>query len=217
MEGKGKKDRYVPLADILIRGLKSYLEAEHPDEWIFNSKDQEVVGRVGGDTSTPLSTCYESRYSQHGVHWAFNEAKKKADIVKPMSVHTLRHCFATHLLVEGLDILTIKNLQGHGCIDTTMIYLYSLSLIAGLTRKTSDVTSVRWIDFTSPDSNTIARSGTCAQTALERSKTTSPYQQLASPNTVCPETLPHGRPRRAYATAHRCLCMHRMRNDAYQL
>jgi site-specific recombinase XerD len=111
--------------------LKSYLEAEQPDEWVFKSKDQEVVGRVGGDTSTPLSTCYESRYSQRSVQWAFNEAKKKADIVKPMSVHTLRHCFATHLLEEGLDILTFKDLLGHGCIYTTMIYLHSLSRIAG--------------------------------------------------------------------------------------
>jgi len=115
-EGKGKKDRYVPLADILIRGLKSYLEAEQPNEWVFNSKDQEIVGRVGGD--------FDSRYSQRGVQWAVNEAKKKAGIVKPMSVHTLRHTFATHLLEEGLDILTIKDLLGHECIDTTMIYLH---------------------------------------------------------------------------------------------
>ena len=115
-EGKGKKDRYVPLADILIRGLKSYLEAEQPNEWVFNSKDQEIVGRVGGD--------FDSRYSQRGVQWAVNEAKKKAGIVKPMSVHTLRHTFATHLLEEGLDILTIKELLGHECIDTTMIYLH---------------------------------------------------------------------------------------------
>lgn len=115
-EGKGKKDRYVPLADILIRGLKAYLEAEQPNEWVFNSKDQDIAGRVGGD--------FDSRYSQRGVQWAVNEAKKKAGIVKPMSVHTLRHTFATHLLEEGLDILTIKDLLGHECIDTTMIYLH---------------------------------------------------------------------------------------------
>ena len=111
------------MADILIRGLKSYLEEEQPNEWVFNSKDQEIVGRVGGD--------FDSRYSQRGVRWAVNEAKKKAGIVKPMSVHTLRHTFATHLLEEGLDILTIKDLLGHECIDTTMIYLHSLSCKAG--------------------------------------------------------------------------------------
>jgi hypothetical protein len=44
-EGKGKKDRYIPLADILIRGLKSYLAAEQPNEWEFNSKDQDCRSR----------------------------------------------------------------------------------------------------------------------------------------------------------------------------
>jgi site-specific recombinase XerD len=115
-DGKGKNDRYVPLADILIRGLKNYLEAEQPNEWVFNSKDQEILGRVGGD--------FDSRYSQRGVQWVGNEAKKKAGILQPMSVHTLRHTFATHLLEEGLDILTIKDLLGHESIDTTMIYLH---------------------------------------------------------------------------------------------
>jgi integrase/recombinase XerD len=58
-EGKGKKDPYVPLVDILIRGLKAYLEAAQPSEWVFNSKDQEIKGRVSGD--------FDSRYSQWGV------------------------------------------------------------------------------------------------------------------------------------------------------
>lgn len=59
-----------------------------------------------------------------GIQWAVNEAKKKAGIQKPMNVHTLRHTFATHLLEEGLDILTIKDMLGHESIDTTMIYLH---------------------------------------------------------------------------------------------
>lgn len=123
-DGKGKKDRYVPLADLLIRGIKAYLEAEQPNEWVFNSKDQEIRGRAGGDTSATLSTGFDSRYSQRGIQWAVNQAKKKAGILKPMNVHTLRHTFATHLLEEGLDILTIKDLLGHESIDTTMVYLH---------------------------------------------------------------------------------------------
>lgn len=111
--GKGKKDRYVPLSDILIRGLKNYISAESPQNWLFNGKPN---GRAGGD--------FDSRYSQRGVQWAVNEAKKAAGILKDMSVHTLRHTYATHLLEDGLDIMTIKDLLGHECIDTTLIYLH---------------------------------------------------------------------------------------------
>jgi site-specific recombinase XerD len=112
-QGKGKKDRYVPLCDLLIRGLKKYIEGEQPETWLFNGKPD---GRAGGD--------FDSRYSQRGVQWAINQAKKAAGITKEMTVHTLRHTYATHLLEEGLDIITIKELLGHECIDTTMIYLH---------------------------------------------------------------------------------------------
>lgn len=115
-EGKGKKDRYVPLSDITIRGVKAYLEAEQPSVWLFNGREQEIDGRAGGD--------FDSRYSQRGVQWAVQQAKKDAGIVKEMTVHTLRHTYATHLLEDGLDIMTIKDLLGHECIDTTMIYLH---------------------------------------------------------------------------------------------
>ncbi len=114
--GKGKKDRYVPLSPMLIRGLKSYMEAEQPQTWLFNGKEQSINGRSGGD--------FDSRYSQRGVQWAVRQAVKEAGIIKDVSVHTLRHTYATHLLEEGLDIMTIKDLLGHECIDTTLIYLH---------------------------------------------------------------------------------------------
>ena len=112
-KGKGKKDRYVPLGHILIRGLKTYIGAENPQTWLFNG---QPTGRTGGD--------FDSRYSQRGVQWAVKEAKKSAGILKDMTVHTLRHTFATHLLEDGLDIMSIKDLLGHECIDTTMVYLH---------------------------------------------------------------------------------------------
>jgi site-specific recombinase XerD len=112
-QGKGKKDRYVPLSSILIRGLLSYIQAEQPQEWLFNGKPEQ---QAGGD--------FDSRYSQKGVQWAVKQAKTAAGISKEMTVHTLRHTFATHLLEEGLDIMSIKDLLGHECIDTTMVYLH---------------------------------------------------------------------------------------------
>lgn len=112
-QGKGKKDRYVPLSDHLIRGLKTYIHSENPQTWLFNGKPE---GRSGGD--------FDSRYSQRGVTWVVNQSKKAAGIIKDMTVHTLRHSFATHLLEDGLDIMSIKDLLGHECIETTLVYLH---------------------------------------------------------------------------------------------
>ena len=84
--GKGKKDRYIPLSPMLIRGLRSYMEAEQPQTWLFNGKDQEITGRADGD--------FDSRYSQRGVQWAVQQAVKEAGILKDVSVHTLNLCHA---------------------------------------------------------------------------------------------------------------------------
>lgn len=113
-QGKGKKDRYVPLSGHLIRGLESYISAENPEDWVFNG--QPLENRKGGD--------FDSRYSQKGVQWAVGSAAKKAGIVKHVNVHTLRHTYATHLLEDGTDIMTLKKLLGHERIETTMIYLH---------------------------------------------------------------------------------------------
>jgi len=112
VQGKGKKDRYVPLSDHLIRGLKKYIQAEKPVEYLFNGQPN---GAAGGD--------FDSRYSQRGVQWAVKQACKHAGIKKDVHVHTLRHTFATHLLEDGMDIMTLKNLLGHENIETTIEYL----------------------------------------------------------------------------------------------
>jgi len=113
VQGKGKKDRMLPLSEHLIKGLEKYIYAERPVDWLFNG---QPVGRAGGD--------FDSRYSQRGIQWAVKQAAKEAGIIKDVHVHTLRHTFATHLLEDGLDIITVKELMGHVRIETTMEYLH---------------------------------------------------------------------------------------------
>ena len=105
-QGKGNKDRYVPLGKLLVRGIATYIEAENPQTFLFNGND------------------FDSRYSQKGVQWAVKELCKRAGIIKDVTVHTLRHTYATHLLEDGLDIVSIKDLLGHAEIETTMVYLH---------------------------------------------------------------------------------------------
>ena len=112
-QGKGKKDRYIPLSQILMDWLRLYIASEKPNTWLFNGRP---VGSGGGD--------FDSRYSGRGVLWAVKQAAKTVGIIKRVSVHTLRHTFATHLLEDGLDIISIKDLLGHSKIETTMVYLH---------------------------------------------------------------------------------------------
>lgn len=112
VQGKGKKDRYVPLSIHLIRGLKKHIEVEKPQDYLFNG---QPAGRGGGD--------FDGRYSQRGVQWAVKQVAKAVGIQKEVHVHTLRHTYATHLLEDGMDIITLKDLLGHQNLETTLEYL----------------------------------------------------------------------------------------------
>jgi site-specific recombinase XerD len=107
---KGKKDRYVVLSEKILIGLRKYVASAFPKIYLFNGRKKE----------SPLGTS--------AVQQSFRLAMKKADINKQASVHTLRHTYATHLLEEGVDIVTIKEQLGHTCIETTMMYLHVAKL-----------------------------------------------------------------------------------------
>lgn len=111
-QGKGRKDRYIPLGKLLVRGISRYIEAENPETYLF-------TGSLS--TSDPKT---DPCYSQRGVQWAIKTLSKKAGIRKEVNVHTLRHSYATHLLEEGMDIVSVKELLGHSHIETTMVYLH---------------------------------------------------------------------------------------------
>lgn len=103
---KGNYDRYVPLGVLLIRGINQHIESTGATDYLFTGTD------------------FESQYSQRGVQWVIKSLCQKAGIRKEVTTHTLRHTYATHLLEDGLDIVSIKNLLGHANIETTMIYLH---------------------------------------------------------------------------------------------
>lgn len=109
-QSKYKKDRIVPLSGYIAKGLKKYLSVEHPHIWLFNGKEAD------------------GRYSPKGLSWVMRETLKKTTIQKKVSLHSLRHSYATHLLEEGVNIVIIKELLGHATIQTTMIYLHVAQL-----------------------------------------------------------------------------------------
>lgn len=105
-QGKGRKDRYAPLSKLLAEKLPMYLEAAKPQTWLFE----------GNTPGQPMG--------ERSIQYIINEALPKTGISKQVSMHTLRHSFATHLLEDGIDIHSIQHLLGHADLVTTMVYLH---------------------------------------------------------------------------------------------
>ena len=103
-QGKGGRDRYAMLSDPLLDLLRAWWREARPQGWLF----------PGQNPVNPLTTRQLSR--------AFHGAKEAANIDKRVSLHTLRHCFATHLLEQKVDIRVIQVLLGHKKLDTTARY-----------------------------------------------------------------------------------------------
>lgn len=105
-QGKGGKDRYTLLSKNNLLILREYYKAFKPAEWLF----------PGAVPSNPVSI--------RTLQTIFKDAVRRTGITKNVSIHTLRHCFATHMLNNGANVVTIKDLLGHGSIDTTCKYLH---------------------------------------------------------------------------------------------
>ena len=108
-QGKGNKDRYVPLSPRLLEQLRGYWRRERPRRWLF----------PGRPAARPMS---------RSAPWdVYQRAKNKAGIGKAGGIHTLRHNYATGLLEAGVELPVIQRRLGHSSIRSTMRYLHLAS------------------------------------------------------------------------------------------
>jgi site-specific recombinase XerD len=128
-QGKGNKDRYVPLPDACLQMLRRHwLTHRHP-LWLFPSPI--------GESSRPMS--------ETGMQRAFRAAVQAAGIHKQATVHTLRHSYATHLLEAGVNLRIIQSYLGHASPRTTSIYTHLTSITEAQTRDTiNDMLASLW-------------------------------------------------------------------------
>jgi len=103
---KGKKDRYTLLSDVALDSLRAYYKEYKPKDYLFEGAE----GR--------------KHLSERSIQQVFERAVKKAGIRKHVTVHSLRHAFATHLLESGVDLRYIQELLGHASSKTTEIYTH---------------------------------------------------------------------------------------------
>jgi integrase/recombinase XerD len=109
-QGKGQRDREVPLSPTLLAALREYYRWMRPQTYLFPGT------RNGWRADAPITA---------KVIWdAVRLATRKAGIDKPVTPHSLRHSYATHLLEAGADLRTIQILLGHADLSHTTVYLH---------------------------------------------------------------------------------------------
>ena len=106
-QGKGAKDRLVPLSPTLLEALRAYWRLYRPHDWLF-------AGRCG------------EALSPTALQKADTRAKRRAGVTKPGGIHALRHAYATHQLAAGLQVERLQRLMGHSSIHTTLRYVHWL-------------------------------------------------------------------------------------------
>src|SRR5271169_4073918 len=119
-QGKGHKDRQVMLSPKLLELLRSYWKSYRPTLWLF-------AGRMP-----------ERPITRETVFTICKQAGEAAQLAKPISLHTLRHCFATHLLEDAIDLRRIQILLGHRNLKTTAKYLHVSNLAVRTTASPLD-------------------------------------------------------------------------------
>ena len=118
--GKGAKDRYIPLPQSTLLMLRAFWLSHQHRTFVFpaDGRDHRGVSHLQGisQATTPMSVT--------AVQGAIKQITTKIDFGKKISTHTLRHCYATHLLEAGIPLRLIQQYLGHSSLQTTMIYLH---------------------------------------------------------------------------------------------
>jgi site-specific recombinase XerD len=112
--GKGAKDRYVPLPGRTLTVLRQYWATHRHPEWLF-----PATGRDGQQTARA-----DQPMTRSSVQKAMSRVVQELKFQKAISIHSLRHSYATHLLEAGVNLRLIQQYLGHGSLNTTMVYLH---------------------------------------------------------------------------------------------
>jgi integrase len=132
--GKGAKDRFVPLPKTTLAILRTHWKSHRHPRLLFPALGRDSRSASGAQSPMAISS----------VQGAFRAAKREAGVAKRgVSIHTLRHSYATHLLEAGVNLRLIQQNLGHASLETTMVYLHltakghedAYALIDGLMRE----------------------------------------------------------------------------------
>jgi len=160
-DGKGHKDRVTILPDVIVAPLRLHLrvvkeqhrratqrgvgavELPHALARKYPSATREWGWQYVFPAARPCRDPRSGAVRHHHVHEtgvqrAIRQAARRASILKPVGPHTLRHCFATHLLERGYDIRTVQELMGHADVRTTQIYTHVMKKGAGAVKSPLD-------------------------------------------------------------------------------
>jgi integrase/recombinase XerD len=116
IHGKGKQDRYVPLPEPILPGLRAYWRTHRSRDWMFPAPTRRGLAHSLAHDGGPVT--------RSSLQSAFHRAVLRSGIAKPAHVHTLRHSYATHLHEAGVSLRIIQEILGHRSLRTTQIYTH---------------------------------------------------------------------------------------------
>jgi len=129
--GKGGKDRYVPLAPAMVDQLRAWWQTHRHPQWLFPGPSSGWRERAQPADAAQRA---ERHLSVTAVQNTFRLARAASGVPVEATVHTLRHCYATHLLEEGVSLRLISQYLGHASLETTLIYTHLTPLNEARTR-----------------------------------------------------------------------------------